>query len=335
MKLFLMVLAIVLIAAGVAVGLLNVFSPGSVTVGLNLDVAATLFTGGCVLLGLGLVAGNLAALINDRRDSRSASGAARLPAADADDDLPDFLSPAGAAAAGAAATGVAATAAIAEEAVEASSYRIDDADELAETAADTTASVYGTIPESVESAVEAAGDAASPDVDAATGKTEELRDDLSSLFDQAPDVAAVTDTAKDEVEEKAHEAVETAKQAVPDFGKPRDTIADKADDVVDNAKDTAGDAVKAVKDAAQDVTGGALDKTTADDTQIDEEAAEESDEALPQEDALFVVEERIIRKRPARLLSDGTVEAETDEGWMRFENVEHVEEYLDAMKATA
>jgi hypothetical protein len=31
-------------------------------------------------------------------------------------------------------------------------------------------------------------------------------------------------------------------------------------------------------------------------------------------------------------LSDNTVEAETDEGWMRFENVEHLEEYLDAMK---
>jgi hypothetical protein len=31
------------------------------------------------------------------------------------------------------------------------------------------------------------------------------------------------------------------------------------------------------------------------------------------------------------VLSDGTVEAETDEGWMRFENLEHLEEYLDAM----
>lgn len=46
---------------------------------------------------------------------------------------------------------------------------------------------------------------------------------------------------------------------------------------------------------------------------------------------LYVVEERIIRARPARILSDGTVEAETDEGWMRFENLEHLDEYLDAM----
>jgi len=46
---------------------------------------------------------------------------------------------------------------------------------------------------------------------------------------------------------------------------------------------------------------------------------------------LFVVEEKVIRGRPARVLSDGTVEAETDEGWMRFENLEHLDEYLEAM----
>lgn len=49
------------------------------------------------------------------------------------------------------------------------------------------------------------------------------------------------------------------------------------------------------------------------------------------EEHLYVVEERRIRDRPARILSDGTVEAETDEGWMRFENLEHLDEYLDAM----
>jgi hypothetical protein len=48
------------------------------------------------------------------------------------------------------------------------------------------------------------------------------------------------------------------------------------------------------------------------------------------EGQLYVVEERFIRSRPARILSDGTVEAETDEGWMRFENMEHLDEYLDA-----
>lgn len=60
-----------------------------------------------------------------------------------------------------------------------------------------------------------------------------------------------------------------------------------------------------------------------------EAAAEATEEA--EDTQLFVVEERLIRGRPARVLSDGTVEAETDDGWMRFENLEHLEEYLDAM----
>jgi hypothetical protein len=64
-----------------------------------------------------------------------------------------------------------------------------------------------------------------------------------------------------------------------------------------------------------------------------EAEAEATTEAIDEgEDTqLFVVEERLIRGRPARVLSDGTVEAETDDGWMRFENLEHLEEYLDAM----
>ncbi len=50
------------------------------------------------------------------------------------------------------------------------------------------------------------------------------------------------------------------------------------------------------------------------------------------EGELSVLEEKIIRGRPARILSDETVEAETDEGWMRFENLEHLNEYLDSLE---
>jgi hypothetical protein len=53
--------------------------------------------------------------------------------------------------------------------------------------------------------------------------------------------------------------------------------------------------------------------------------------AEPAEPGLFVVEEQTVRGKPARILSDGTVEAETDEGWMRFENMEHLNEYLDSI----
>jgi hypothetical protein len=59
-------------------------------------------------------------------------------------------------------------------------------------------------------------------------------------------------------------------------------------------------------------------------------AAKAEPEAAEAEE-LYVVEEKVIRGRPARVLSDGTVEAETDEGWMRFENLEHLDEYLEAM----
>jgi hypothetical protein len=64
---------------------------------------------------------------------------------------------------------------------------------------------------------------------------------------------------------------------------------------------------------------------------VEEEPAaeEEADEDL------YVVEEKVIRGRPARILSDDTVEAETDEGWMRFENLEHLNEYLDSVEEQA
>lgn len=51
-----------------------------------------------------------------------------------------------------------------------------------------------------------------------------------------------------------------------------------------------------------------------------------------EEGELSVLEEKIIRGRPARILSDETVEAETDEGWMRFENLDHLNEYLDSLE---
>ena len=59
---------------------------------------------------------------------------------------------------------------------------------------------------------------------------------------------------------------------------------------------------------------------------------EQVPEEAVSEEELYVVEERTIAGKPARILSDGTVEAETDDGWMRFENVEHLEEYMEAVR---
>lgn len=76
-----------------------------------------------------------------------------------------------------------------------------------------------------------------------------------------------------------------------------------------------------------DAVTGSSEKSTPD--------AEAAPAAMAGEDGdaeLYVVEEKIIRGRPSRILSDDTVEAETDEGWMRFENLEHLNEYLDSVE---
>lgn len=67
--------------------------------------------------------------------------------------------------------------------------------------------------------------------------------------------------------------------------------------------------------------------------EVREAAAEmESAQDIVSEEELYVVDERMIAGKQARILSDGTVEAETDEGWMRFENVDHLEEYMEAVR---
>ncbi|MGB7206307.1 MAG: hypothetical protein WBD37_12610 [Anderseniella sp.] len=310
MKTLLMILAIVLIAAGVAVGLINVFSPGTVTVGLNFDVAATLFTGGCVLLGLGLVAGNLAELLLQRHSTSAQPATPLAGSRSKNDDLPDFMSPAGGVIAGAGAV-AAATAATADNITDNAGYAVDDVlDTVSDAAQDEAASLgtaFGSIDETVS--------------DTVSDKVDEIGDDLSSLFDKAPDADNVTDM----VEEAASDAVTSAQ----DFGAEAiETITDNAEAATEVAAEAADDVAEEAEAVVEDIAS----------TVADEEVVLTSDEpveAMPDEDALFVVEERTIRERPARLLSDGTVEAETDEGWMRFENVEHVEEYLDAMKATA
>jgi hypothetical protein len=89
----------------------------------------------------------------------------------------------------------------------------------------------------------------------------------------------------------------------------------------------------------------AEEEVVVEEIDLEEEAMVEADseEAPPDDEIaaegevvddglLYVVEERIIRRHPARILSDGTVEAETAEGWMRFENLEHLDEYLDAVE---
>jgi hypothetical protein len=127
--------------------------------------------------------------------------------------------------------------------------------------------------------------------------------------------------------------------AIPEFGRKAGETAAAAAAVARDAEEVSEptrDTIKALEQARQKIEQAFEPRTaTADASQ---EAA--APEAEPAEDVtdqpevvpgqLYVVEERFIRMRPARILSDGTVEAETEEGWMRFENLEHLDEYLDA-----
>ncbi len=93
--------------------------------------------------------------------------------------------------------------------------------------------------------------------------------------------------------------------------------------------------ISALEQAKSDIKTalGGMDAVTAAAETPTPDAAESTPASAAGEDGeLYVVEEKIIRGRPSRILSDDTVEAETDEGWMRFENLEHLNEYLDSVE---
>ena len=99
-------------------------------------------------------------------------------------------------------------------------------------------------------------------------------------------------------------------------------------------KSAVDETIAALEQAKADIANAIGGVTTMAEAKVEEVAEESDDDVEAEEDGadgeLYVLEEREIRGRPARILSDNTVEAETDEGWMRFENLEHLNEYLDA-----
>lgn len=133
--------------------------------------------------------------------------------------------------------------------------------------------------------------------------------------------------------------------AIPEFGRRATEAPTAAPPVQEGlAASSAGsdfaDTIAALEKAKKDITtalGGDQETqqaavSPAGEQEVRGETSPDDTDSEAAEDAgLYVVEERVIRGRPARVLSDGTVEAETDEGWMRFENLEHLDEYLDAM----
>jgi hypothetical protein len=167
-----------------------------------------------------------------------------------------------------------------------------------------------------------------------------------------PKVKAIT-TISDAVAEVANEAV--AKPKIPGFGRKSIDVAaataavattvvaetkSAVNSVAPIATNSVADTIAALEQAKSDIKnalGGVESMTSpAEELQpVHVQAPPQIDaiveDVAPAEDGeLFVVEEKIIRGRPSRILSDDTVEAETDEGWMRFENLEHLNEYLDS-----
>jgi hypothetical protein len=174
-------------------------------------------------------------------------------------------------------------------------------------------------------------------IDALRGRSDFAMDAAAADSESTPAPAPTADDLlKTPADADAAEPAPAAEEAPGKmrFGFGRKTAAAAAattvavTEVAEAAKTPVQETLDALEQAKQDIKGalGGVESITA-----PAPAAEVVEEAAaPAEDELYVVEEKSIRGRPARILSDDTVEAETDEGWMRFENLEHLNEYLDA-----
>lgn len=121
---------------------------------------------------------------------------------------------------------------------------------------------------------------------------------------------------------------------------------DEAEVAMKGASNQVSETITALEQAKQDIikSMGGMEQTTGGSHNDDDEDLErpgpedhlvEPEESSAGADGLYVVEEKVIRGRAARILSDDTIEAETDEGWMRFEDFDHLNEYLDSMEEQA
>jgi len=267
MRTLLYVIAILLLAAGVAVGLGSFYAPGQVVIGLNLESAAILLTGGFIMLGLASVTAALLTVAEalsggGARGSAAALSESPVGAAPAPDrnwpgnygrrksrtggDLPGFLRPA-------------------------------------------------------RGGPSAGGAPAPPGLGPAQPPPSP-----GGLFPDKPPP-------------RKSEPVPQVITTAIDPGVPEDLEAAIEREAPSLDRGAYPPAPESPADPAEAAAAPAAPPTA------------EPGPPPASDDQLFVVEERLVRGKVARVLSDGTVEAETAEGWMRFENVEHLEEYLQAM----
>lgn len=142
--------------------------------------------------------------------------------------------------------------------------------------------------------------------------------------------------APDYIVRKGAETVTVATAAVATEAKAGAAAAAKPDPVaetIDALEKAKADVIKSIGGMDDIDTPAAETKSEQAKSGKTSEPAEDEDVATDEDgEGLYVVEERVIRGRPARVLSDDTIEAETDEGWMRFENLDHLNEYLDSVE---
>jgi hypothetical protein len=270
MRTLLYFIAILLIAAGMAVGLGSFYAPGQVVIGLNLESAAILLTGGFIMLGLATVTAALLtvaeALAGNRQGAPAAGSLGEAPAATSaadkgwpghygrrkaktGGDLPGFLRPA-----------------------RGGSPTMSPASPPGLGPVQPPPSPGGLFPDKPLRKTEPVPPVITKAIDPG------VPDDLQAAVErEAPSLESTYPPEPEVAPEPSPMAAAAAAPVSPPAGAPSPEAQSAPDD------------------------------------------------------QLFVIEERLVRGKVARVLSDGTVEAETAEGWMRFENVEHLEEYLQAM----
>lgn len=147
-----------------------------------------------------------------------------------------------------------------------------------------------------------------------------------------PDAEQETEQATPEPDTSAAEAQSPGRKFhLPGFGR-KAAAATAATGPIEEGTSSVQETIDALEQAKNDIKGalGGVDSIIPDVSTTSAKRDEEAPATEPGEGELYVIEEKVIRGRPARILSDSTVEAETDEGWMRFENIEHLNEYLDS-----
>ncbi len=295
MSKFLMIAGILLAALGLTTVLMVLFSFGQMQIlGITPDFAITLIVGGLVTLGLGGVVDAIQKSTGTFGDIRE-----RLARVELEAGVPPGRANLPVNAATAAATAAAAAA-----------------------AAEAAASVR--IPAPVPAAAESAG-RVFESARSRTGEVaESLRSDTEKMIAEARQTSEALDRAKAEIEEAlAPEEITIPPEAQMSHEYPVTEMESAQEPEIEPKPEPEPEIQVAEVEEPE--------PETVAEPEPEIEAGDEPAEDEQADDQLYVVEERMIRGRPARVLSDGTVEAETDEGWMRFENLDHLEEYLDAM----